>query len=458
MHSGTARRAAIAAATLSLAFAGVAAADSVAADSDTVTAGIQGMVYLGTVPAGATIERDLGFQLVCSGLGHVPAGTTISLTPTAVAPLDGTISASTASVGPVPDTWPGANEACVGDPVLDATEVSHVTLTAPSTPGTGYVYRITFDRSPSGGTSGTTLAQLALSVSADPAPNTPPSLSLPGDLTVEADHTGGWIAAYTATATDAEDDPDPLVDCTPAPGDLVPLGDTTVACAATDSGGMTSSGSFDVHVRDTTAPKLGAMPDIAVTATGPAGATVTWSRPVATDVVDPSPAVGCAPSSGTVFAVGTTRVTCTATDTSGNQGSTTFSVAVRPAPAAMSVRWDSPLGGEVLISRLGRTVPVKASIRTGSGWLIPADGAVPALRVDALDACGDASAVNGRAALVDMTWSGGRWTAHVDTGGLAAGCWRLVVVVDGSEAGATGLQLVGDHGAVGTAKALGQHH
>ncbi len=333
MNTRTAWRAATAATAISLLLAGVATADSVAADSDTVTPGIQGMVYLGTVAPGSTIERDLGLELVCSGLGHVPAGTTISLTPTAVAPLNGKISATEATLGPVPDTWPAANEACVGDPVLDAAVPSHVTLTAPTLPGTGYIYRVTFERSPSTGTTGTTLAQLVLSVSGDTPANTPPVLSLPSDLGVEADHAGGWIAAFDATASDAEDDPDPAVTCSPAPGDLVPLGDTTVSCSATDSGGLTASGSFDVHVTDTTPPDLSDMPDLTVTATSPAGSIVSWPHPVATDVVDPAPAVNCDPASGSVFPVGRTTVTCTATDVSGNQGSTEFQRVGSPATA-----------------------------------------------------------------------------------------------------------------------------
>ena len=51
----------------------------------------------------------------------------------------------------------------------------------------------------------------------------------------------------------------------------------------------------------------------------------------ATDAIDPSPAVQCAPVSGTVFAVGTTTVTCTATDAAGNAATATFSVHVEGA-------------------------------------------------------------------------------------------------------------------------------
>jgi hypothetical protein len=49
----------------------------------------------------------------------------------------------------------------------------------------------------------------------------------------------------------------------------------------------------------------------------------------ATDDLDPSPTVLCTPPSGSSFPVGTTFVTCTATDASGNQAACQFPVTVR---------------------------------------------------------------------------------------------------------------------------------
>src|SRR5262249_35080825 len=161
---------------------------------------------------------------------------TVTLTPTATPPTEGgSITATAASVGPVPVGWPAAGDACVGDPVVPSTDPSHVSLTAP-TVGGSFVYRVTFVRTPSTGTSGTTLAQIALSVDA----NTPPQLDMPGDLTREADTTGGWTAAFTVGATDAEDASDPAVTCSVDQGEVLPLGHTTVDCMATDTGGLTA--------------------------------------------------------------------------------------------------------------------------------------------------------------------------------------------------------------------------
>jgi hypothetical protein len=50
----------------------------------------------------------------------------------------------------------------------------------------------------------------------------------------------------------------------------------------------------------------------------------------ASDEVDPSPTVVCVPPSGSFFPRGTTIVTCTATDASGNESSCEFPVTVAP--------------------------------------------------------------------------------------------------------------------------------
>jgi uncharacterized repeat protein (TIGR01451 family) len=89
---------------------------------------------------------------------------------------------------------------------------------------------------------------------------------------------------------------------------------------------------ISVHVRDVTAPVV-TLDDRIVTATGPGGAVVTY--PVtATDGVDGLLVPTCAPPSGSLFPVGTSTVTCTATDAAGNTGRATASFTVlSPSPA-----------------------------------------------------------------------------------------------------------------------------
>ena len=158
---------------------------------------------------------------------------------------------------------------------------------------------------------------------------TSPTISLPADKSVEATSSAGAIVTYTVTASDNAD-PTPTVMCKPPSGSTFPLGSTTVSCTATDASGNSATGSFAITVVDTTAPTLTLPANKVVNAAGPSGAAVLYTA-TATDTVDPSPAVVCSPLSGSVFAIDTTTVSCTATDASGNSVSAGFSVHVRGA-------------------------------------------------------------------------------------------------------------------------------
>lgn len=77
---------------------------------------------------------------------------------------------------------------------------------------------------------------------------TPPTLSLPADITVDATSPAGATVSYATSATDVVDGTD-AVDCTPASGSVFPIGTTTVGCSATDAHDNTATGSFQVTVR-----------------------------------------------------------------------------------------------------------------------------------------------------------------------------------------------------------------
>ena len=68
--------------------------------------------------------------------------------------------------------------------------------------------------------------------------------------------------------------------------------------------------------------------DRIVEATGPSGASVRYHVSV-TDPADPSPSLRCRPQSGSVFALGSTAVHCTATDAEGHIARGHFAVTVR---------------------------------------------------------------------------------------------------------------------------------
>jgi hypothetical protein len=153
-----------------------------------------------------------------------------------------------------------------------------------------------------------------------------PVITVPDDFTVEADQPGGAVVTYTASATDATDGPVP-VDCTPPSGSFFPIRVNNVTCTAVDSDGNQATAVFKITVRDTTPPTLTVPGPISVATTNPDGAVVDFEV-TATDVADPSPSTTCTPASGTLFAVGQTKVTCTATDSSGNSASKSFNVTV----------------------------------------------------------------------------------------------------------------------------------
>ena len=73
-------------------------------------------------------------------------------------------------------------------------------------------------------------------------------LDVPGPLTVAATAADGAIVTYGVSATD-DTDPAPIVNCTPMSGTTFAIGDTTVACTATDASGNAATGTFRVHVK-----------------------------------------------------------------------------------------------------------------------------------------------------------------------------------------------------------------
>lgn len=88
--------------------------------------------------------------------------------------------------------------------------------------------------------------------------NTPPQLVLPASPVVaEATSPSGAAVTFDGSAIDAEDDPDPTPTCDHASGSAFALGDTTVDCSVTDTGGLPATGSLVVRVVDTTDPTVG---------------------------------------------------------------------------------------------------------------------------------------------------------------------------------------------------------
>ncbi len=175
-------------------------------------------------------------------------------------------------------------------------------------------------------------------------------LIVPSDMTPEATGPTGAAVTYLPTADDAVEGPT-VVTCDPVSGSVFALDQlTTVTCSTEDSVPNRTSDTFTVKVRDTTGPALSGLVDKAnVEATSANGAAVQF-KVTASDLVDGAVGVTCATgvtatsagtpvTSGATFPLGTTPVTCSATDSRNNTASRTFNVTVvdTTAPALSTV-------------------------------------------------------------------------------------------------------------------------
>src|SRR5215211_1935815 len=255
METKVLRRVAVLVAALTLATAGFTAADTLLVEADVITPAGARVIDLGEVQPGAVINRDVSFILACSGSRHVNVNQEVILSAGgAIVPAGGDVSATGATFPAPGASWPLDGQQCPATPAP---------MTASQVDGKDYDYLVNWTRQLSPGASldtGTFTGGTAVTFRLDVVSNTPPVLSLPSDFTVEANTTGGWTAAWTATAKDNEDDPDPLPACSPAPGSLLALGTTSVTCTVADSKGLTDQGGFTVTVVDSTAPDLTNVP------------------------------------------------------------------------------------------------------------------------------------------------------------------------------------------------------
>ena len=124
--------------------------------------------------------------------------------------------------------------------------------------------------------------------------------------------------------------------CNPPSGSYFPIGTTTVTCSVSDAIGNTTSSSFDVHIlayddnSDKTPPTITALNDVTkYVGNGSLGGFVTYPIPNVYDNVGVTFGPECVPISGSMFMIGTTQITCIASDDAGNTSSSNFNIIIK---------------------------------------------------------------------------------------------------------------------------------
>lgn len=162
----------------------------------------------------------------------------------------------------------------------------------------------------------------------------PPVVDCPADIEVEAEE--GICAAAVSfddpTGTDncSEEVTVERIDEGPESGSSFPVGVTTISYSVRDDQGNETVCSFKITVLDTQIPEINCIEDIEVdNDPGDCGAVVTYDEPTFSDncpgaVMERTEG----PASGSFFEVGTTTITYSVTDASGNQNNCSFLITV----------------------------------------------------------------------------------------------------------------------------------
>lgn len=273
-------------------------------------------------------------------------------------------------------------------------------------------------------------------------PRSPAPLSCPADIVTGTDpnQCSAVVEFSTPTATNGFGNP-LAVTCFPASGSVFPLGTTTVTCTANDG----SSCSFTVTVNDTQPPTLACPANLSI------DCSVALLEPVSfqattSDTCDPNPLLGYSIPPGSGFPVGTTIVTCTSIDSSGNQSNCSFNITRAPldftgflAPIGGADSTGGSFAAPVRTFKMGSTIPVKFSAACGGA---PVLTGVHRLQVTqytsqttdgiAIDATPTDAATTGEEFLLSTS----QWMFNLNTQAtcMSVGIWKLTATLcDGSQ-------------------------
>ncbi|XP_072028523.1 uncharacterized protein [Amphiura filiformis] len=155
----------------------------------------------------------------------------------------------------------------------------------------------------------------------------PTILGTPSDMTINMDTTSATASAGNPTASDYSGDVTLTSDA--MSGSNFPIGSSTMTFTATDPSGNPATDSFKITVTDDELPTITGTPSDMTTTTDANSATaaVSWTDPTASDNSGDVTLTSDA-TSGSHFPIGTSTVTFTAMDYSGNKATDSFMVTV----------------------------------------------------------------------------------------------------------------------------------
>ncbi|MGB5089986.1 MAG: HYR domain-containing protein, partial [Nitrososphaeraceae archaeon] len=155
----------------------------------------------------------------------------------------------------------------------------------------------------------------------------PPSVKAPPFIIARAAGPSWTQVNFQVNATSSTSDKISVY-CNPGSGSAFPMGSTIVLCAAKDPvTNLVGYAMFNVTVKDTSPPTFKVPHSILKQADTLQGSRITYNAN-ASDTVDGKTITTCNPPSGSIFSLGLNKVTCTATDKSGNSGEASFSVII----------------------------------------------------------------------------------------------------------------------------------
>jgi hypothetical protein len=251
-----------------------------------------------------------------------------------------------------------------------------------------------------------------------------PTISVPGGA-IRRLATGprGARVTYQVVARDAHGAA-LTPECRPVSGRLFLTGQTPVTCVATQADGTSVRRRFTVTVvpmkdpdaprGDATSPRVTTPGDI-VRGNASGGAVRVTFAASAFDGRDGSLTPSCRPASGAIFAVGATRVTCSAIDSAGNTGVASFTVTVR--------RTDHPVRRDAVAPKLSLPRAVQAQARSPRGAVVT----YAARAVDARDGAVSVACAPKSGTRFPVGRTSVRCTATDRAGNTARGAFPVVV-------------------------------